>query len=443
MSTLSAKTSNLLNPSKKKKIYLSSVLLILCAFFASWGAGLQNIASFDVSKIFVGFCILLILYWFVSAKHKFRAFPRSYNYFILYIILHTLIAYTIFVPEELGFGYLGESAARAEGFVSKQESNSVQIIRMFLFIFFAYAVASFVRTQKRLNAIAIAYGAGLSLSVFLGSYYHLSHTGVISQFAGGFLDPNFFGTAAFTGVWLNLCVVFAPNQHRYIRLLSLSLVSFSVLVLLSSISRGSMVALCVGVVCMVFFMPGVRKKLKIMSLICIIGIVVFIIIPNDVVEDIYARSNFETVRETGGSYRLAIWSEYLVQYPRYLLTGVGMRRSRVVIKDSTTFSTPRTTHNTYLETLVEFGIIGLLLFLLALWQLWRRFYRLRRAKRGRNIDAVFLGYFASWIMVNMFVGQYGLRSFWLSLGIISAYSSWGRTLLPLKKTGRLEGEEIA
>lgn len=165
MTTLSAKTSNLLNSSKKKKIYLSSVLLILCAFFASWGAGLQNIASFDVSKIFVGFCILLILYWLVFAKHKFRAFPRSYNYFILYIILHTLIAYTIFVPEELGFGYLGESAARAEGFVVKQESYSIQIIRMFLFIFFAYAVASFVRTQKRLVAIAIAYGVGVLLSV--------------------------------------------------------------------------------------------------------------------------------------------------------------------------------------------------------------------------------------------------------------------------------------
>ena len=49
--------------SKTPAFSVSSILIILSSFFAPWGAGLQKIVNFDLSKIFVGIAILTIVYW--------------------------------------------------------------------------------------------------------------------------------------------------------------------------------------------------------------------------------------------------------------------------------------------------------------------------------------------------------------------------------------------
>lgn len=425
----------------KPLFYTSSILLFLSAFFLSWGAGLQNVTNFNLSKLFVIFSILLITYWLIFSSKKFKSFPCFYNYFIIYIILHTIITYMIFVPEELGFGYLGESAARAKGFVVKHESNNIQIIRMFLYIFFAYAVASFVKNRQRLVIVAIAYGAGLLLSSSLGTYHHLNHAGSISQFAGGFLNPNFYGVTAMTSFWLNFYVAVTCKNKLWLKVLAIVLACLSVYYLFLSISRGPILALCVGITVMLFFIPGMKKKIQIIIIGLLICLILVLSISKELSDDLYGRINLSNIQESRGSYRLDIWSEYLSVYDKYILSGVGMKRSETVIKDISKLSKLKDTHNTYLETIVEFGIVGISLFLLALCQFWRRLKSFHNYC-GKNGDAVFLGFFTSWCVAFMFNTQFGNRSFWLSLAVIAAYITLRKKVIQTERFVRLNKIEL-
>lgn len=383
---------------------------------------MQKIANFDISKIFVVFAVILVLHWLFFARHRFKTFPRLYNYFILYIILHTIIVYTVFVPEELGFGYLGEVPARAKGFVVQTESSLIQILRMFIFMFLAYAAASYIKTKKRLHVVSLAYGLGLFLSSMLGSYYHLNRAGTISQFAGGFLNPNFYGVTAMTAVWLSLYVAVVCKKNLWIRILAIILFGISVYEVLRSVSRASILALCVGLVVMLLFIRGLKRKIQFIILVAVIGLPLLFGISNEVTQDVYGRFSINFLRDSSGSSRLDIWSEYLSACSKYVLTGIGIRRSKVAIEDFTKFETPRATHSTYLETLVEFGIVGFVLFISALWQFWRKLTSLHVNSKEYG-DAVFLGFFVSWCVAFLFHAQFGTRSLWLSLAIIAAYIS--------------------
>lgn len=416
----------------KKKIFLSPIILILCAFFAPIGIGMNQLAGFDISKVFVGSCFLLILHWLLLSRRKFDAFPRAYNYFILYIIIHTIVVYTLFVPKELDFGYLGEVALGGEGFTIKEESRSLEVFRIFLLVFFAYAVASYVKTKKRLVMLALAYGIGSFFMSVFGNLCVTSQSGGVIQFSGGFYNPNYFGAYAITAIWLNLAVILMPKQKVWIRVVAMLLVLAALVAVLRSISRGTILALFVGIACMVLFLSSVKRKLQIIFVGCVLGTCLFLAVPDSLTEDIYARINLDRIREKGGSYRLAVWSEYLSRYQEYLLVGTGMRRSAKAIQYSAPWALERKkTHNTYLEALVEFGIVGFLLFLIALRFIWQKLVILH-SSRKLLIDAVFIGYFVSWLTMMFFNNHYGSRCLWLSLGIMAAFFQQNLTTRQLR-----------
>lgn len=386
---------------------------------------MNKFAGFDISKVFVGICFLLILHWLFFSRHKFDVFPKVYNYFILYIIIHTIVVYAVFVPEEFSFGYLGEKTARCEGFTIKEETRSIEVFRMFLLVFFAYAVASYMKTKKRLIIFAFAYGLGMFFTSVFGSFYITGPGGEEAQFAGGFTNPNALGPFALTAVWLNLFVVFMPKQKAWIRITAILLVLTALVAILRSISRGTMLALCVGIMCMVFFMPSVKRKLQLIIFACVLSVGIFLAMSDSLTRDIYARFNRDRVKEKGGSYRLAVWSEYLSHYPKYVLMGVGKRRSKTVIEDSAPqILKERGTHSTYLETLVEFGILGFLLFMAVLRRIWRNTSKTLLTAKRSAADAVMLGLLASWITIFMTTDSYNSRSFWISIAVLAAYSFW-------------------
>ncbi len=93
---------------------LRLLLLISSAFFLSWGPGLQKVSSFNLSKLFPIFAALLIVYWLFFAREKFRSFPPVFNFFIIFILLHTLVCYIFFHIEEFTFSYTSTIYTQAE-----------------------------------------------------------------------------------------------------------------------------------------------------------------------------------------------------------------------------------------------------------------------------------------------------------------------------------------
>ncbi|HDL64983.1 MAG TPA: glycosyltransferase [Proteobacteria bacterium] len=138
------------------------------------------------------------------------------------------------------------------------------------------------------------------------------------------------------------------------------------------------------------------------------------------------RITIQALEETQGSKRLDIWPDYIRQFDRYALIGMGLDRSIEAIRDSYTAdsSHPLIPHQTYLQILVEFGFIGLLLFIGGFWQLGKR-----AAGGPRGERAVILGLLAALITYGLAGSLLGERAIWLALGVI-AFSGLKHPLPP-------------
>ena len=57
MDTVCSKLGQGLASEKTETFPISMVLIILCAFFLPWGAGMQKVATIYISKVFVAFSL--------------------------------------------------------------------------------------------------------------------------------------------------------------------------------------------------------------------------------------------------------------------------------------------------------------------------------------------------------------------------------------------------
>jgi len=410
---------------KPKQIALS-ILLVLTAFFATWGAGLQQISSFDLSKIFPSLAVLLIFYWALFVRHKIRSFPPIFNYFMLFFILHTIVTYAILLPSEFTFGITQEFQLQG-GFVNFHQGNGMAIARFLLFALYAYAIASLLRTEKMLIAFALAYGAGLTIVMMLGGYRVIS--GEISdlRLSAGFLNPNLFGTSALMCIFLNLFVLIKRGLIKSTKIFAIGFIIIGILGILLSGSRSCLLGLIVGLFILLIYVPKIKIKIKLIAGFVIIISLLLCFVPQYVRDNLEVRMNILEKIESDGigsaNVRFAIWRDYAKELPKYFFTGIGFHRSKEATKKSFNTRINYYLHNRYLHTLVEFGFIGFLLFLGGLRQLWKRISCYSWQIKISITDSVILGFFSAWLVMMMFRSYSGSRDLWIFLGIIAGYGT--------------------
>jgi len=409
---------------------ISSILILLCAFFTPWGAGLQQVVSFDLSKIFVYFMVLLILYYLLYISfisYEGLSFPSYFNYYILFVILHTFISYVFIFPEELKFGYTG-MVNMQHGFIRLQEAVGIGIARFFLFILFAYSLASLLKNEKQFILLCLAYGAGLAIIIVLGGYVAVAGSKG-GRLSGGVLDPNAFGMSAAIAVFLNMFVWTTQNTKVLYKFLSIIFVGFGVIGIFSSGSRGAILGVVIGLLIILMYTPiSIKEKGKLAPIVLVGGVTILFFIPRYARQSLSYRLDIQRIQQTRGSNRLDIWTDYLGVFHRYALTGVGLKRSREVIKDTWT-SEWGVPHNNYLEVLVEYGLVGLILFIMGLMSLWKRVSYKLKLERKKISNAVILGLFSAWLTISFFLSNLAIRDTWLMLGTIAAYGSLGNKRL--------------
>lgn len=397
------------------------VLLLMCTFFIPWGAGLQNVANVNLSKIFPLCAVALIAYWLLFVRYKFRVFPLYFNYFILFVILHSFVTYVFVYPEELTFGYVDQIALGGD-FVRLTESRGLGLARFLLFATFAYAYASLIRTPKELVWLCLAYGLGFLTSILPGSYISVTGHGTLYRSTGGFLNPNSLGSAAMVCIFLSAFVLQSRQTGRWLKGLSLGLIFVGLFGLLTSVSRTPILGLCAGLVVMLYYLPFSRK-IGSLIVVLLITITVLTVLPESTVGTLKSRMTVLSVIESRGAKRQDIWSDYLRQLPQYALAGVGLKRAVEVTKDCYTTFRPYIPHSTYLSVLVELGGFGLLLFLGALWQFRRRIGASRSRGKTFSANPVMMGFLVAWACYFL-MGSMGQREFWLSWAILAVYGSW-------------------
>jgi O-antigen ligase len=245
-------------------------------------------------------------------------------------------------------------------------------------------------------------------------------TFIDTRYSAGLNNPNRFGSVAMAVYFLNLATWVGAGHSLRRRMLSGCFILVGLMGCLASGSRGILCSLVVGSIIMLYYVPTLSKKACFIAFIALVFILALSFVPADIYESLGSRVSPERLATTQAAGRFYIWKGYMSQASRYFVTGVGFGRSREMVTTMLPF--PRSTHNEYLEKLVSLGIAGLLLFLWGLQQAWRRLKVCTAQIDNRTMNAIYRGFFISWLTFHLVANNQTCRAWWFSLGTIMAFS---------------------
>jgi hypothetical protein len=184
------------------------------------------------------------------------------------------------------------------------------------------------------------------------------------------LEPNYWGTQLQFPFWLAVGLMGASHKLTS-KLLWGSASTLVLLGILGSCSRSSFLTLiAIGVLFSLRNATKVVLPLTILALACYVFLLM-----NPLMMERYSGI-LESATTTGGTGRLALWDKVQTNWANSFLVGSG---------PSSFFSTfGQVTHNTYLQTLYELGIIGLGLYLSIIYVGLRSWYLLIVLAKSQN-----------------------------------------------------------
>jgi len=389
------------------------------AFSASWGGGTQHLSQYDLSKVFPLLVSILIARWFLRSGPK-VIMPIWLTRFLFFTLIHTLIVFVVFFPNELTYGYTGVVELGGD-FFRAEEGKLLVIFRFYLFALFSYALAIELKSMRQIAMFSGFYGLGLASVSFAGGYQSITQDYI--RLAGGFLNPNSFGLAGLTAMFLGFIAFYSDNK-LWNRILSFISIGTGGYVLVVSSSRGNILGALSGIFVVVLLSRlGNKVKMLVAALVLLVSLV--FVVPNEYLVTVSHRFEYDQIVSRGGSGRLPLWQDYLRHFGEYSAQGVGATRSMTVIENDWTDKL-LVTHNTYLQIIVEYGIVGFFLFMATLSSFWKRAVYIKQKNNSLPI-ALFVA-----LSVTIFFGcQLTSRDTWIILGVLGATTS--NTLLKPSK----------
>lgn len=255
--------------------------------------------------------------------------------------------------------------------------------------YFLYQV-SLCSIKKTMSKIGLFYNiVALTLYVYglidLGFNFHgngIRTYGVlldrsIPRLVGFHSDPNLFG-------YINILFVFfflnnLDNKKNKIGAL------LSTIVIFLTFSRGILLGFFLGLIVNMFYLEKNTRKSKSIIFPIIIFLVertLYLTTNINLVELLIGR--FSATMSDGGSGRSEIWRNGLSLFKQHPIFGIGIYN--FLDYNIMVFGGRHYMHNTYLEILVESGLVGFILFLLLLISIYLKI----KDSIKQNRDAVFL-----------------------------------------------------
>lgn len=200
-----------------------------------------------------------------------------------------------------------------------------------------------------------------------------------------FPDPHIL--AFFVGMGALISIgLFVANKKKFflINFLFLSMVLFL------TFSRGGYLGFLVGLlvfICLYWTRAGINFK-KWFFIILIIVLASAFIYQNVFVTRLLSSFDLSEGSNVG---RLSLWAQSLDLFRQEPLWGHGLASYAPLIAPSVIGASPITTHNLYLDILVDLGLIGLFLFLAGC------FYSLRALFKKAKREPLFLGFLAAFV----------------------------------------------
>jgi O-antigen ligase len=257
--------------------------------------------------------------------------------------------------------------------------------------------------------------------------------GYLIRSTGGFSNPNSLGFVAMAAAFLCFAVTRMHEARPIEKGLAAAFLAASLLILMKSVARSSILATCAGLITMMALDP-MSKKMRMMAICALAGVCVLFVLPSDLWNSVQERFDPDYIKGTEFGMRVPIAIDYFNQWPTYIVQGVGYNRAVEVTRNSFTTRELWEPHNTYLTVLVEYGFIGFLLFMASMASLWRRIVARKREKPLFSANSTYAGLLVA-IASFFIVGTYGTRDFWLCWAVLAVWGNWTQLESQKETTG--------
>ena len=403
-------------------LYFGGLITCLLSIFkkAEWGLFLMvalipqpnifyKLYDFPMGKKFLDLLFIAVLIGIFVNK---RAFTKNSNSII--IGLYLLISYISLWKSSTNFSLPAP--------ITTQNELLIQWKSYAVMIFMYYLALNSLRDEDQhktlivIMAVVILFISIRSYRAFTIAPSFLEENRMVGPFEVVRLNSNHFAAfiVSYCSLFLGLSLV---DKGKRRRLLFLATVLLGLFPLFFSYSRGAYVA-AMGV--LVVF--GLAKKRSLLILALILLISWQTLLPSTVVDRIKMTETQEGQLEHSASVRLDLWNHAMDLFKKNPILGVGWGGFRFTVPETFVYTD---THNLYLKTLSEQGIIGLILllfiFLLAL-RSGQKLFKTAITPFHKGLGFGFLGCVVAFIITNMFgdrwsyfvLGDY----FWITWGLV-------------------------
>jgi O-antigen ligase len=308
------------------------------------------------------------------------------------------------------------------------------IVSFALMIGGASLVASLCRDRAALKMLMYGYiGAGL----WLGAYLVLTSYGTLSgAVVTGYVDASQARVGAFKDASMQgnlnglathcvqgavVALVFAIGSV-WRRTFFAAIGIFCLVATSLTMSRGAIINLVVSIA-LVFKAYGLRQG-KVWLLIAVLGAGAVFLIPDAV----WLRMTVVTEKSEQGDARVFLYKSAMQHVDDYLFSGVGAgnyfqkwaleKGIGVYMKGSFVVAG---THNSFLQILIYWGLIGLLAYVAVIWLAYRC---LPRIYSNDWLVLGILGIAVSTFLVLPFSHDFSYKGLGLGLGMLVAYQRW-------------------
>jgi putative inorganic carbon (hco3(-)) transporter len=257
----------------------------------------------------------------------------------------------------------------------------------FLVPFTLFHLARLVFTEERqfrqfelFGVVVLAYLSFTAIAFLAGARFLIFPHFILDESLGFHADrargPLLQAVA--NGVSLNMLALLALHVYRrgIVRGLKMWLLLGSVPVaILATMTRAVWLSFAGTVVALVFLSKNRTLRLACIALTVVVGLAVVLAMSSGELGSTFLGSSLEDRLEERGplDYRAAVYAGGWEMFLMRPLTGWGFHQMPAELPRHVSGYYEKTLypHNTYLELMVELGIVGLALYLWLMWELWR------------------------------------------------------------------------
>ncbi len=262
-------------------------------------------------------------------------------------------------------------------------------LRYFQLLLLPFIFTLILTNKSRVNLSYQAFVFGNIIASLVIFYNFLN--GIQSEYYNRFglknFEPDLLGVMLVLSLPAAIYLV-TQYENRLLKVfntLSIPLIAYAIF-LTGTRTATMLLIICVAYWLFTYRKSSIRIKISFFVLFFLSIVLVFSLAPKASIER--AFSSGESISKGTLNYRTVIWEAAIQQWKKTPLTGAGLGSlGPILSKEHVNFSAA---HNTYIEFLAEYGIIGLLIYLLLLLAIFYQILRCPLSEKAFLLSLFFI-----------------------------------------------------